>query len=54
MPERWAALGRAAAFFVVLVMTIGGMYAGVFTVTEASARPIFSEPRLFVEAKRVM
>jgi tripartite ATP-independent transporter DctM subunit len=37
MPERWAALGRAAAFFVVLVMTIGGMYAGVFTVTEASA-----------------
>ena len=37
MPERWAALGRAAAFFVVLVATIGGMYAGVFTVTEASA-----------------
>ena len=37
MPERWAALGRSAAFFVVLVMTIGGMYAGVFTVTEASA-----------------
>ncbi len=37
MPERWAALGRAAAFFVVLVTTIGGMYAGVFTVTEASA-----------------
>jgi tripartite ATP-independent transporter DctM subunit len=37
MPERWAALRRSAAFFVVLVMTIGGMYAGVFTVTEASA-----------------
>ncbi|MGE5794131.1 MAG: TRAP transporter large permease, partial [Bacteroidota bacterium] len=37
LPERWTALGRAGAFFVVLVMTIGGMYAGVFTVTEASA-----------------
>jgi tripartite ATP-independent transporter DctM subunit len=37
MRERWAALGRAGAFFVVLVATIGGMYAGVFTVTEASA-----------------
>ena len=37
MPERWAALGRAVPFFVLLVATIGGMYAGVFTVTEASA-----------------
>ena len=37
MRERWAALRRAGAFFVVLVATIGGMYAGVFTVTEASA-----------------
>jgi tripartite ATP-independent transporter DctM subunit len=36
MPERWAALRGAGAFFVVLVATIGGMYAGVFTVTEAS------------------
>jgi tripartite ATP-independent transporter DctM subunit len=35
--ERIAALKRAGAFFVVVVMTIGGMYAGVFTVTEASA-----------------
>jgi tripartite ATP-independent transporter DctM subunit len=35
--ERWSALGGAGAFFVVLVATIGGMYAGVFTVTEASA-----------------
>jgi tripartite ATP-independent transporter DctM subunit len=35
--ERWSALGGAGAFFVVLVTTIGGMYAGVFTVTEASA-----------------
>ncbi|OGA24550.1 MAG: C4-dicarboxylate ABC transporter permease [Betaproteobacteria bacterium RIFCSPLOWO2_02_FULL_67_26] len=34
--ERWAALRRAGAFFLVLVATIGGMYAGVFTVTEAS------------------
>jgi len=37
MRERWIALRRAGAFFVVLVATIGGMYAGVFTVTEASA-----------------
>ncbi|MGH8698693.1 MAG: TRAP transporter large permease, partial [Burkholderiales bacterium] len=37
MGERWAALGRTAAFLVVLVATIGGMYIGVFTVTEASA-----------------
>jgi len=37
MRERWDALGRAGAFFVVLLATIGGMYAGVFTVTEASA-----------------
>ena len=37
LQERWSALGGAAAFFVVLVATIGGMYAGVFTVTEASA-----------------
>jgi tripartite ATP-independent transporter DctM subunit len=37
MRERWAALRSAGAFFVVLVATIGGMYAGVFTVTEASA-----------------
>ncbi|HSD42140.1 MAG TPA: TRAP transporter large permease [Burkholderiales bacterium] len=35
--ERMAALRRASAFFVVVIMTIGGMYAGVFTVTEASA-----------------
>ncbi len=35
--ERWSALGGAGAFFVVLVATIGGMYAGVFTVTEAAA-----------------
>jgi tripartite ATP-independent transporter DctM subunit len=37
MQERWAALRGAGAFFVVLIATIGGMYAGVFTVTEASA-----------------
>lgn len=37
MRERWAALRNAGAFLVVLVATIGGMYAGVFTVTEASA-----------------
>ncbi|MGH8702251.1 MAG: TRAP transporter large permease [Burkholderiales bacterium] len=37
MRERWAALRRAGAFFVVLFATIGGMYAGIFTVTEASA-----------------
>ncbi len=37
MRERWTALRRAGAFLVVLVATIGGMYAGVFTVTEASA-----------------
>lgn len=37
MRERWVALRNAGAFFVVLVATIGGMYAGVFTVTEASA-----------------
>jgi tripartite ATP-independent transporter DctM subunit len=37
LAERIAALKRASAFFVVVVMTIGGMYAGVFTVTEASA-----------------
>jgi tripartite ATP-independent transporter DctM subunit len=36
MRERWSALRSAGAFFVVLVATIGGMYAGVFTVTEAS------------------
>jgi tripartite ATP-independent transporter DctM subunit len=35
--ERWSALGGAGAFFAVLIATIGGMYAGVFTVTEASA-----------------
>jgi tripartite ATP-independent transporter DctM subunit len=37
LPERVAALKRASAFFVVVIATIGGMYAGVFTVTEASA-----------------
>jgi tripartite ATP-independent transporter DctM subunit len=37
LPERIAALKRASAFFVVVIMTIGGMYAGVFTVTEAAA-----------------
>jgi tripartite ATP-independent transporter DctM subunit len=37
MGERWAALRRAGAFLVVLAATIGGMYVGVFTVTEASA-----------------
>jgi tripartite ATP-independent transporter DctM subunit len=37
LPERIAALKRSSAFFVVVIMTIGGMYAGVFTVTEASA-----------------
>lgn len=37
LPERMAALKRASAFFVVVIATIGGMYAGVFTVTEASA-----------------
>jgi tripartite ATP-independent transporter DctM subunit len=36
MSERWTALRGASAFFIVLVATIGGMYAGVFTVTEAS------------------
>jgi len=30
-------LRNAGAFFVVLIATIGGMYAGIFTVTEASA-----------------
>jgi tripartite ATP-independent transporter DctM subunit len=37
LPERIAALKRAGAFFIVVIATIGGMYAGVFTVTEASA-----------------
>jgi tripartite ATP-independent transporter DctM subunit len=37
MSERWVALRSAGAFLLVLVATIGGMYAGVFTVTEASA-----------------
>jgi len=37
MRERWVALRSAGAFLLVLVATIGGMYAGVFTVTEASA-----------------
>jgi tripartite ATP-independent transporter DctM subunit len=37
MGERWAALRRAGAFLLVLAATIGGMYVGVFTVTEASA-----------------
>jgi tripartite ATP-independent transporter DctM subunit len=37
LPERIDALKRASAFFVVVIMTIGGMYAGVFTVTEAAA-----------------
>jgi tripartite ATP-independent transporter DctM subunit len=36
MRERWIALRDASAFFVVLFSTIGGMYLGVFTVTEAS------------------
>jgi tripartite ATP-independent transporter DctM subunit len=37
LAERIDALKRAAAFFVVVIATIGGMYAGVFTVTEAAA-----------------
>jgi tripartite ATP-independent transporter DctM subunit len=36
LPERIGALKRAGAFFVVVLATIGGMYAGVFTVTEAA------------------
>jgi tripartite ATP-independent transporter DctM subunit len=35
--ERWAALRGAGAFLLVVVMTIGGIYAGVFTVNEAAA-----------------
>ena len=35
--ERLSALGGAAAFLAVVVITIGGIYAGVFTVTEAAA-----------------
>jgi tripartite ATP-independent transporter DctM subunit len=35
--ERIAALGRAGALLVVVVVVIGGIYAGVFTVTEAAA-----------------
>ena len=35
--ERWSALGGAGAFLVVVGMTIGGIYAGVFTVNEAAA-----------------
>jgi tripartite ATP-independent transporter DctM subunit len=37
MDRRVAALGGAAAFLVVVIMTIGGIYAGVFTVNEAAA-----------------
>lgn len=37
MRERWSALKRTGAFILVVVTTIGGMYAGVFTVTEAAA-----------------
>ncbi|HEY7742357.1 MAG TPA: TRAP transporter large permease [Burkholderiales bacterium] len=35
--ERWSALGGAGAFLLVVAMTIGGIYAGVFTVNEAAA-----------------
>jgi tripartite ATP-independent transporter DctM subunit len=35
--ERLAALSGAGAFLVVVVMTIGGIYAGIFTVNEAAA-----------------
>jgi tripartite ATP-independent transporter DctM subunit len=35
--ERLAALGGAAPFLLVVVATIGGIYAGVFTVNEAAA-----------------
>ncbi len=35
--ERLSALSGAAAFLAVVVITIGGIYAGVFTVTEAAA-----------------
>jgi len=35
--ERLSALGGAAAFLAVVVITIGGIYAGVFTVNEAAA-----------------
>jgi tripartite ATP-independent transporter DctM subunit len=35
--ERMAALGGAAPFLVVVIVTIGGIYAGVFTVNEAAA-----------------
>jgi len=37
MAERIAALKRAGALVTVVVVTIGGIYAGVFTVTEAAA-----------------
>jgi tripartite ATP-independent transporter DctM subunit len=37
MRERIAALKSAAAMIIVVVVTIGGIYAGVFTVTEAAA-----------------
>jgi tripartite ATP-independent transporter DctM subunit len=35
--ERTVALGGAAPFLVVVIVTIGGIYAGVFTVNEAAA-----------------
>jgi tripartite ATP-independent transporter DctM subunit len=35
--ERFSALGRASALLVVVAATIGGIYAGVFTVTDAAA-----------------
>ena len=37
MRERIAALGGAGAFLVIVAATIGGIYAGVFTVNEAAA-----------------
>lgn len=35
--ERLIALGRAAPFLVVVILTLGGIYGGVFTVNEAAA-----------------
>ncbi|HYG54817.1 MAG TPA: TRAP transporter large permease [Burkholderiales bacterium] len=35
--DRWRALAGAAPFVVVVLVTIGGIYAGVFTVNEAAA-----------------
>ena len=37
MPERWRALGGASYLIVIILMTFGGIYSGVFTPTEAAS-----------------